>query len=122
MLLGIALRSREAEKVREISPEVQTGEEIRGSSIEVPGGREITIHHRFRGRLSRASLTYEIDGQRVTAGEANNCDRALGSRLTEDELSTTVELTGRVPNGVHELRLVVEDETGRREVPVLIQQ
>ena len=108
-------------KLREVSPAVQTGEEIRGSSIEVPGGREITINHRFTGRLSRASLIYEVDGERVTAGEANNCEWALGSRLTEDELSTTVELTGRVPDGVSELRLVVEDETGRRELPVLIQ-
>ncbi len=122
MLLGIALRTHALggnEATKGTQP-AEAREMIDAIVVAVPGGREVTVQHRFAGRLSRASLVYEIDGKRTTADEANNCAKALASssKLTEERYSTLVELSGRVPAAAEHVELVVEDETGIRALPV----
>ena len=125
MLVGIALRTHasEGKEATEGTQPAEAREKIDATVVAVPGGREVTIQHRFAGRLSRASLVYEIDGKRTTADEANNCAWALAnsSKLTEERYSTVVELSGRVPAAAQRVELVVEDETGVRALPVNLQ-
>jgi hypothetical protein len=120
MLLGIALRTHAGNEATNDAAPAEAREKIDAKVVAVPGGREITVQHRFAGRLSRASLVYEIDGKRTTADEANNCAKALAtsSKLTEERYSTVVELSGRVPAAAEHVELIVEDETGVRALPV----
>ena len=122
MLLGIALRTHASggKEASEGTQPAEAREKIDAKVVAVPGGREVTVQHRFAGRLSRASLVYEINGKRTTADEASNCAKALASssKLTEERYSTVVELSGRVPTDAKHVELVVEDETGTRALPV----
>ena len=119
MLLGIALRSQSLETSE---PETsRRAPSIDAKVVAVPGGMDVLVQHRFAGRLSRASLVYELKGERCVVTEANNCQRSLASspgRLIEENSTTLVEISGHVPDGAEDVRLVVEDETGVRALSV----
>jgi hypothetical protein len=81
-----------------------------------PDGRVFTVTHAFRGSVSRAAIVYELDGEDRTAAVETDCRRSLaqGASVTDDGYATTVELTGAVPEGASNVRLVLESETGTR--------
>lgn len=124
LLLAIALRSRqpdasepgaagEASTVASEQPEI--------SVVNVPGGRDLTVRHRFAGSVSRAALVYDLDGRQRTAARRTDCPKLLegdGTDLQDDGYTTQVELSGRIPKGASHIRLVLEDETGTTVVPV----
>jgi hypothetical protein len=124
LLLAVALKSRqpdaaasdgagEAATVASEQPEI--------SVVDVPGGRDLTIRHRFAGSVSRATLVYDLDGRQLTAARRTDCRKLPegdGTDLQEDGYTTQVELSGRIPKGASRIRLVLEDETGTTVVPV----
>lgn len=126
LLLAVALKSRQpgaspapdspgegAARIAAQRPEV--------SVVDVPGGRDLTVRHRFAGAVSRATLVYDLDGRQRTAARRTDCRKLLegdGTDLQEDGYTTQVELSGRIPQGASHIRLVLEDETGTTVVPV----
>ncbi|MHC5044470.1 MAG: hypothetical protein ACYTGI_19085 [Planctomycetota bacterium] len=124
LLLAIALKSRqpgasasdgagETPTVASERPEIQV--------VNVPGGRDLTVRHRFAGSVSRATLVYDLDGRQLTAARRTDCRKLVeddGTDLQEDGYTTQVELSGRIPKGASHIRLVLEDETGTTVVPV----
>jgi hypothetical protein len=124
LLLAIALKARQPDgsaagaaggdsTVASERPEI--------SVMEVPGGRDLTVRHRFAGAISRATLVYDLDGRQLTAARRTDCRKLLegnGADLQDDGYTTQVELSGRIPRGASKIRLVLEDETGTTVVPV----
>jgi hypothetical protein len=124
LLLAIALKARQpgatspdgagdASTVASERPEI--------SVVDVPGGRDLTVRHRFAGSVSRAALVYDLDGRQLTAARRTDCRKLLegdGTDLQDDGYTTQVELSGRIPKGASHIRLVLEDETGTTVVPV----
>ncbi|MGH7163564.1 MAG: hypothetical protein ACREID_08770, partial [Planctomycetota bacterium] len=90
-------------------------------AVRVEGGTAVTVRHRLAGRVSRASLVYEWEGARRTLDEATNCRRSLeAGGIQDDGESCVVELSGQVPEGATDVRLVLVDETGTRSLPVAL--
>jgi len=124
LMLAVALRSQRsgasqpgaaggATTIASEQPEI--------SVVDVPGGRDLTVRHRFAGSVSRAALVYDLDGRQLTAARRTDCRRLLeegGTDLQDDGYTTQVELSGRIPKGASRIRLVLEDETGTTVVPV----
>jgi hypothetical protein len=81
-----------------------------------PEGRKVAVTYRCAGTVSRASLVYEMDGREHVADRANDCTKALGKR--QGEMTTEVTLDGLVPESATGLRVLLEDETGTRVLPV----
>jgi hypothetical protein len=117
MLLAVALKSRAAQ------PEQPAGDSVVVRLDEQPqqltkrrvdGGVELRVSHTFAGSISRASLVYDDNGKEQLVDKSTNCRKALGG----NGVASTVELRGTVPVGVTDLRVVVEDETGIRILPL----
>lgn len=87
------------------------------------GGRSVSVRHRFNGRLSRASLVYELNGTEQTADEASGCQRELqgGGKIREEAEATVVELSGQVPEGACRVNLLIQDELGTHALPIPLQ-
>ncbi|MHC4550119.1 MAG: hypothetical protein ACYTEZ_15210 [Planctomycetota bacterium] len=123
LLLAVALKSRQPADGGAGSPDGATtiaNEAPEVSVVEVPGGRDLTVRHRFAGSVSRATLIYELDGADRTAAKRTDCQKVLenAAGLRDDGYATEVELSGRIPAGASHVRLVLEDETGTTVVPV----
>jgi hypothetical protein len=124
LLLAIALKSRQpdasAAGSENEAPTIAT-ERPETSVVSVPGGRDLTVRHRFAGSVSRATLVYDLDGRQLTAARRTDCRKLLDEGETDvqhDGYTTQVELSGRIPMGASHVRLVLEDETGTTVVPV----
>ncbi len=92
-------------------PEVQ--------SVAVAGGRLLTVTQRLAGAVSRASLVYDLGGeQRIL--ESTSCRRSLATsaEVRGDAYASEVRLSGTLPHGATRVRLIVESETGSRELPL----
>ena len=83
----------------------------------VPGGVDLKVSHRFASSVSRASLVYKLEGRERLLDKTTNCQAALDKK-TQDGYTSVVSLGGRLPTGAKDLRLVVEDETGTKVLPV----
>ncbi len=92
-------------------PEVQ--------AVDVTGGRLLTVTQRLAGSVSRASLVYDLEGEERTL-QSTSCRRSLesSSEVRGDGFSSQVTLSGTLPRGAKRIRLIVESETGSREIPV----
>ena len=88
----------------------------------VAEGRRITVAYRYAGSVSRASLVYELDGDERVADRADDCAKAIGDQpgLRGGDYVTEVSLDGVVPDNASNLRVVLEDETGKTVVPVVL--
>jgi hypothetical protein len=123
LLLAVALKSRQTDSSSgggDEAPTVAT-ERPEISVVDVPGGRDLTVRHRFAGSVSRATLVYDLDGRQRTAARRTDCRKLLeddGDDLQHDGYTTQVELSARIPKGASDIRLVLEDETGTTVVPV----
>ncbi|MHC4957503.1 MAG: hypothetical protein ACYTGN_03945 [Planctomycetota bacterium] len=118
MLLAVALKSRGAQPEAaqtESSAAVRLNEAPQQlTKRRVAGGVDLRVSHTFAGSISRASLVYDDNGKEQLVDKSTNCRKALGG----NGVASTVELRGRIPEGVTDLRVVVEDETGVRILPV----
>ena len=116
VLLGIALASRKSPASPPAAP--PSGRPVvRFESL--PGGRQVTVSLALRGSVTRAALVYELEGEDRNAAVETDCGRGRGaSVMTDDGYSTTVELTGTLPEGASRVRLVVESETGKDVHPI----
>jgi hypothetical protein len=121
LLLAVALRARHADapslevpggKLLRTEPQVET--------VSVPGGADVTIRYRFAGSVSRARLSYELAGKQHTIHPVTDCQKSLDSTagLSDDGYVTVVKLTGFVPAGARDLRVLQENETGTQTIPV----
>ena len=111
------LRDRDAPAGPDAAPEARVLQDR--PQVEVtttPEGRMVAVTYQCAGTVSRASLVYELDGRDHVADRANDCTKALGKH--EGELSTHVTLEGPVPETAGKLRVLLEDETGTRVLPV----
>jgi len=95
----------------------------RPDSLEVrpvAAGLEVSVRHAFAGGLSRASLVYEMDGKERTAAATSSCEEALldGARIRARAGLGHISLAGVVPQGAHDVRLILESETGVEQIPV----
>lgn len=114
VLLALALKSR-APEAPSASP---TGARPLARWATLPEGRQVTVSLALRGSVTRASLVYELDGKDRNAAVETDCRRARSASVTDDGYSTTVELTGTLPEGASRVRLVVESETGTDVHPI----
>ena len=82
LLLAVALKARHADVapldlpadrqiILEGTPDVKV--------VAVPGGRDLTVKHLFRGSVSRASLIYEKNGSRHCVHQTTDCQKALSA-------------------------------------------
>jgi len=111
------LRGRESTAGREAGTEAHILHDRPQVKVtQGPEGRLVAVTYQCAGTVSRASLVYEIDGQERVVARANDCGKALGKR--PGELTTEVILEGPVPENASRLRVVLEDETGTRVLPV----
>ncbi len=96
---------------------------------KVANGTELQVRYRFAGSCSRASVVYRHDGEDKILASTTNCRRQLGAPNSEsnsegdglldgDGYVNEVELTGILPHGASNVRLVLESETGTRIAPV----
>jgi len=123
LVLTYALRSRAdgpAEAPPRAPPVSDPGlppPEVR--AVDVSDGRILTVTQRLAGAVSRASLVYDLDGEQRTL-ESTNCRRSLetSSEVRTDGFSSEVTLSGTLPRGAKRIRLIVESETGSREIAV----
>ncbi len=119
LLLAVALKAHgpdesPAATVSDESPEI--------SVTEVSGGKRLTVRHRFAGSVSRATLVYDLDGREQTADRRTDCQQSLeNSSIRDSSYVTEVVLSGKIPDGASHIRLVLEDETGIRIVPLELQ-
>ena len=100
---------------------------VRSVAVMVPPCRATIAAQMARprpvpGRLSRASLVYEVNGERKTVDSTGNCEDALerASKLREEADCARVRLSGPVIEEVSGAWLVLEDETGTRALPVSV--
>lgn len=123
LILAVALKARQADgaapevpaaKVLPLAPDVD--------AVAVPGGRDVTIRYRFAGSVSRAHLTYRLDGCEHTIQPVTDCQRSLadGAGLSDEGYVTVVTLSGFVPKGASDLHVVQENETGTQRIPVAL--
>jgi hypothetical protein len=123
LILAVALKSRGADAPR---LEVPTAETLPMTpdvdAVAVPGGRDVTIRYRFAGSVSRARLTYRLDGKQHTIRPVTDCQRSLadGAGLSDEGYVTVVTLNGFVPHGASDLHVVQENETGTQRIPVAL--
>jgi hypothetical protein len=118
LMLAVALKSRGHDAAPAASPTGGARPDVR---VEAgPHGRHVTVTHRLLGSVSRASLVYELNGQERTAARRTDCERLLDreASLEEQGFTTEVQLTGEVPYGASQVRLVLEAETGTTVLPV----
>jgi len=123
LLLAVALKSRHKDAGDATSAEDITVVHARPELSVTPaadGGVDLKLRHRFAGAVSRASLVYELGGTQRTLDRTNNCQRRLDdtAEVKGDGFSSEVQLAGHLPRGFSALRLVLEDETGTRVLPV----
>lgn len=83
-----------------------------------PQGRIVTVKHTLRGSVTRAALVYEADGEDRHAAVETDCRRGADATVEDDGYATVVELTGTVPDGATNVRLVLESETGTKTYPI----
>ena len=111
------LRGRDAQADSDATPEARIlNDRPQVQVTATPEGRKVAITYRCAGTVSRASLVYEMDGKEHVADRANDCTKALGKR--PGEMTTEVTLDGLVPESATKLRVLLEDETGTRVLPV----
>jgi len=126
LLLAVALKSRQgdASESDEASPSNDTTIIHAKPNLSVTpaedGGLDLKLSHRFAGAVSRASLVYDLDGTQCTLDKTSNCQRSLEGKVKGDSYQSEVELAGHLPEGYTALRLVLEDETGTRVLPVTL--
>ena len=121
LLLTLAMRSRAPEAPADQGPQTTVLDVKPEVAItSVPGGRDLRVRHSFAGSVSRAKLVYELDGSDRTLDKTSNCQKSLAdsAALKGDGYGSEVELGGRLPYGATQVRLVLEDETGTRILPV----
>ena len=122
LLLGIALRSRGAERAGEATPDpgevIATGEQPHVQAVAASaGGFDFTVRHKFAGAVSRATLVYDTpNGETHTAATQTDCNKALAAGTLEsgDDYAARVDLKGHIPADAVRPRLVLEDDTGTR--------
>lgn len=89
---------------------------------KVEGGTEVHVHFCFAGTCSRAKVVYEHEGREKVLDATTNCQRTLASGtngdLRGDGYLSEVELTGKLPDGATNVRLILESETGTRVAPL----
>ncbi|NJN14104.1 MAG: hypothetical protein HC813_00065 [Planctomycetes bacterium] len=129
LLLAVALRSRDAAGAGEEPGKApaEAAERIESpqlSATEVPGGRLVTVTQRLAGSVSRATLVYDLGGEEHTV-DSTSCRRSLqrgpdasSAELEGDGYASEVKLSGKLPHGAKHLRLILEDETGTRSLPL----
>lgn len=118
LVIAVAVRSRsEAEPLQVDLDQTVIDAQPAIQVIDVPGGKDLTIRHRFAGSVSRARLVYEKDGDRTTVDQTN-CQRSLDPSVKADGYSTEVKLSGRIPADIRQVHVVLEDETGTRVLPL----
>ncbi len=123
LLLAVALKSRPSD-AHEASPREDAtiihGKPELSVTPSPDGGVDLRLRHRFVGSVSRASLVYELNGTECTLDKTTNCQRSFDSsaKVKGDGFQSEVELAGHLPKGFRALRLVLEDETGTRILPV----
>lgn len=119
LLLAVAIKSRTSSG--EAPPESVRGTVLKARpevvASRLPDGVALKVRQRFAGAVSRAKLVYRYDGREHTLDQTTNCRKSL-EEPGADGFSHEVTLGGRLPHGYSGLRLVVEDETGVRIVPV----
>jgi len=121
LLVMLAIRSSApANSAPRSQAETVVGPQPEVALVNVPGGRDLRVRHRFAGSVSRARLVYELDGNDRTLDKTSNCQKSLATSATVkgDSYSGEVELGGRLPYGATQIRLVLEDETGTTVLPV----
>lgn len=120
LVLAVALKSRSGATAAERGPE--TGVTVSHEHPQVAavrgadGTTELTVTHRLAASVSRASLVYELKGERHTL-DMSDCQKSLARHATS-AASTEIELSGTLPAGAKKVQLVLEDETGTRVVPI----
>jgi len=119
LLLAVALRSRAPEPCSAL--EIPAGDRPVVRLSQGPEGRQLTVTHHMLGSVSRASLVYELDGRERTAARQTDCQKSL-DRATDpfrdNGYATEVRLSGHVPDGARNIRLVLEAETGTTVLPL----
>ena len=111
------LRGRDAPDGGDPAPEARIlNDRPQVEVTTTPEGRKVAVTYRCAGTVSRASLVYEMDGKEHVADRASDCTKALGKR--EGDVTTEVTLDGIVPESATGLRVLLEDETGTRVLPV----
>ena len=115
VLLALALLSRRGPPA---VPGLPPGARPVAKFETLPEGRQVTVSLALRGSVTRASLVYEIGGEDRNAAVETDCGRGRSASVTDDGYSTTVELTGTLPEGASRVRLVVESETGTDVHPI----
>jgi len=123
LVLAVALKARHAGSGAGGAPEALTitNQQPEVKVVAVPGGKDLTVRHRLLGAISRASLVYDdAKGEPRTVAQRTDCQQSLARAggLREQGPETEVTLRGTVPTGAVHVRLVLEDETGTRIVPV----
>lgn len=90
------------------------------SAEKVEGGTELVVRYRFAGSCSRAKVVYRHEGKDKILASTTNCRRALAhsGKIDSDGYVNEVELSGKLPDGASDIRLVLESETGTRIAPV----
>jgi hypothetical protein len=82
----------------------------------VRGGTEVTIRYRFAGTCSRAKVVYRHEGAERVLASTTDCRKSLSQsgKVENDGYLHEVELSGTLPTGASDVRLVLESETGTR--------
>lgn len=123
LLAAFLMRSRSGEAFDGTPDEVTVLDDRPAVEVtRVAEGRRIAVAYRYAGSVSRASLVYELDGKHQVADRSDDCAKALADQpgLRGGEYVTEVTLDGVVPENASNLRVVLEDETGTKVVPVLL--
>jgi hypothetical protein len=117
VLLAIALRSK-ADQGDAPKLSVPPGPPPVVRTVPGPGGRVVSVKHTLRGSVTRAAIVYEADGEEREAAVETDCRQAGDTSVEDDGYSTIVELSGTIPDGATNLRLVLESETGTTSIPI----
>jgi hypothetical protein len=125
LLLALAIRSRDVATGGSGVPQPESEAphaEPEVDAVTVPGGVDLSVRQRLAYSVSRARLVYELDGAERTLDETTQCQKALSTEAVAGEdrsYECEVFLTGKVPAGASDVRLVLEDETGTtvRSIP-----
>ncbi|MHC4407852.1 MAG: hypothetical protein ACYS0E_01925 [Planctomycetota bacterium] len=86
------------------------------TAAKVEGGTEVTIRYRFAGSCSRAKVVYRHEGTERVLASTTDCRRSLSQdgKVENDGYLHEVELSGTIPTGASDVRLILESETGTR--------
>lgn len=125
-LFGAALYLRGAEPLAQHNPQPQHKSDVtvltrspEVRSEKVADGTELQVRYRFTGSCSRASVVYRHEGKDRVLASTTDCRRQLRTSLLDgDGYVNEVELSGTLPVGASDVRLVLESETGTRVAPV----